>query len=110
MRYQIRCARDHDTICPREKEADAPGIRGIGEACAHRFVAEGGSVVIAELRETVGEQAAERINRQYGNRDGGMPSALFVRCDVAQEAEVIRLVQRTTQTFGRLAALPVGGA
>ncbi|TYP79096.1 SDR family NAD(P)-dependent oxidoreductase [Paenibacillus methanolicus] len=78
---------------------------GIGESCARRFASEGACVVIAELRETEGEQAADRINRQFGGRSGGVPAALFVRCDVSHEAEIARLMERTLLTFGRLDVL-----
>ncbi len=48
---------------------------GIGKACALRFAQEGAKVVLADVNETRGEEAAEQILA-----DGG--EAIFVACDV----------------------------
>jgi len=52
--------------------------RGIGYSIAHRFVAEGATVVIAEADEETGRRAADELG----------PSTSFVPMDVSQEASV----------------------
>jgi len=71
------------------------GAAGIGLACAKRFAAEGAKVVIADVAEERGEQAAEEIQA-----DGG--EAIFVRCDVGDKAEVDALIERAVAAFGRV--------
>jgi NAD(P)-dependent dehydrogenase (short-subunit alcohol dehydrogenase family) len=65
---------------------------GIGAASVRRFHSEGASVVIADVQE----DAAETLAAELGER------ALFVHCDVSDEAAVSTLVDRTIETFGRL--------
>jgi NAD(P)-dependent dehydrogenase (short-subunit alcohol dehydrogenase family) len=73
------------------------GASGIGRASVLRFLDEGARVVIADLSRPRGDEtlalAAER---------GGEQRVSFVRCDVANEAEVISLVEHATERFGRL--------
>ena len=65
--------------------------RGIGAAVAEEFAAEGATVVLAGRSD--GQPVAERI------ASGGHP-ALFVRCDVAQKADIDRLVETTVSVYG----------
>ncbi len=58
------------------------GANGIGAALVRRFVAEGARAVVAADLETP--------------EAGG----LFIRADVAVEAEVVRLVREVTETYG----------
>ncbi len=68
---------------------------GIGRAAAMQFAAQGAQVVLAARRETAGEAVAQEIRAAGGN-------AVFVRTDVAQEADLKNLIAQTIQTFGRL--------
>jgi 3-oxoacyl-[acyl-carrier protein] reductase len=63
---------------------------GFGEAMARLFVAEGARVVIADLDAKKGEAVAGELGA----------SAAFVRCDVADGAEVRALVNACVTRFG----------
>jgi len=67
---------------------------GLGEATARLMVAEGGSVVIADLH---GDRAAA-VAASLGER------AHSVRCDVTVEDDVARAVDEAVARFGRLDA------
>ena len=70
---------------------------GIGLAIARSIVDSGGSVVIGDLNEARGREALESI---------GLPDAVrFEQVDVAEEADVERLVDAACSTFGRLDAM-----
>ncbi len=62
--------------------------RGIGLAIARRFAAEGAAVVIADVLDEAGEQAARTVN------------ATYVHCDVSKAAEVAALVSSTIERHG----------
>ncbi len=68
---------------------------GIGLAAARDFASKGASVVIAARREAEGTAAAEQIVSEGGN-------AIFVKTDVADEAQVKNMVEQTISTYGRL--------
>ncbi len=69
------------------------GTSGIGEGVARAFVSEGAKVVIAARREEEGRA----LEKQIGVR--------FVRADVANEADVEAMVDKTVEWFGRLDCL-----
>ena len=69
--------------------------RGSGETIARRFVAEGASVVLADVRDELGEAVAASL--------GG--AASYVHTDVTREAEWRALVAATTERFGRVDVL-----
>jgi NAD(P)-dependent dehydrogenase (short-subunit alcohol dehydrogenase family) len=54
------------------------GAQGIGAAIAERLVADGYRVVVADADAEAGREAARALG----------PTARFVRCDVADEAQV----------------------
>lgn len=63
---------------------------GIGEAAARLFVAEGASVVVADVQDQ-GEALAKELG-----------AASFIRTDVTSEAAVAAAVDHAVATFGRL--------
>jgi len=70
---------------------------GLGLATAKAFAESGASVVLADANEEAVGSAAEEMSA-LGHK------ALAIRCDVADDAEVESLVERTVATFGRLDA------
>lgn len=68
------------------------GASGIGEATVRLFVAEGASVVIADLQDDRGRQVAEELGAR----------AAYVHADVSGEVDVKAAVEATVQRFGRL--------
>lgn len=79
---------------------------GIGLAIARNIVDGGGSVVIGDLNEARGREALELLDRRDAVR--------FEAVDVAEEADVERLVDVARSTFGRIDAMynnaGIGGA
>ncbi|GAA1305882.1 MULTISPECIES: 3-oxoacyl-ACP reductase [Planotetraspora] len=61
---------------------------GIGLATAQRFAQEGAKIVAVDLDEAAGTKVADEV--------GG----LFVRADVANEDDVVRMYQTAFDTFG----------
>lgn len=68
---------------------------GIGAAAARLFAQEGAAVVVADIDEAGGKRVAGAI-REAGGR------ALFVHTDIADEAQVQRLIARAVEHFGGL--------
>jgi NAD(P)-dependent dehydrogenase (short-subunit alcohol dehydrogenase family) len=68
------------------------GGSGIGEATVRLFVAEGASVVIADIQDDRGRRVAEELG----------PRAGYVHADVSREADVRAAIDETVQRFGRL--------
>jgi NAD(P)-dependent dehydrogenase (short-subunit alcohol dehydrogenase family) len=64
--------------------------RGIGLACAKRFIAEGAKVVLADIDERDGALAAKHLG----------DSARFVRCDVGDARDAHRLIGMACAEFG----------
>jgi NAD(P)-dependent dehydrogenase (short-subunit alcohol dehydrogenase family) len=65
---------------------------GIGAATARLFIAEGASVVLADIQDARGERMVE----EFG------PRASFHHTDVTKEAEIRGAVERATEKYGRL--------
>jgi NAD(P)-dependent dehydrogenase (short-subunit alcohol dehydrogenase family) len=68
---------------------------GIGRATAVGFAAAGAAVTVADIDFSGAKETADRITA-----DGGR--ALALRVDVADSADVKRMVDETVQTFGGL--------
>jgi len=78
------------------------GGGGIGRATAERFAEEGAKVVVADINETLGEQAAQSA-RQCGKNSGG--DAFFIRCDVRERNDVEAAMAETVRRYGKLTIL-----
>lgn len=68
------------------------GSSGLGAACARRFVAAGGRVVIGDVNETAGNALVSELG----------DAARFVKMDVTHETEVETAVSTATSAFGGL--------
>jgi NAD(P)-dependent dehydrogenase (short-subunit alcohol dehydrogenase family) len=68
---------------------------GIGLATAKAFAKAGARVVIAEVQDALGEEAARGIAAEGGQ-------AIFVHTDVSHAKSVQTLVARTVSAFGRV--------
>jgi NAD(P)-dependent dehydrogenase (short-subunit alcohol dehydrogenase family) len=67
--------------------------RGIGYACAQRFLADGAKVILADIDEKGGENAAAKLAEGSGD-------ASFVHCDVGDGLDVRNLVAGTIDAHG----------
>ena len=72
--------------------------RGIGEGTAKLFAEKGAAVAVVDRDEAGGARVADEI------RSGG-GQAEFVRCDVTDEEQVRRSIERTVAAFGGLQIL-----
>jgi len=72
--------------------------RGIGFACAKRFATDGAKVVLADLDEDRGAEAAETLA-------SGGADARFVACDVGERLDVRNLITATVEAHGRVDVL-----
>lgn len=68
------------------------GASGIGAGTARRFVADGASVLIADLNEAAGNALADELGE----------AAAFLRTNVAVEADMAATVAEALDLFGRL--------
>lgn len=71
------------------------GGAGTGRATVLAFAREGASVVIADVNEKGGRETLSLLEAQGG-------SGLFVAADMANTADVQRVVEQTQSTFGAL--------
>lgn len=69
--------------------------RGIGLACAERFLAESGAVVLSDVRDKDGEREAARLRA-----DGA--DASYKSCDVTDPAAVQSLLDYAAEKHGRI--------
>ncbi len=69
------------------------GSFGIGKATAIAFATRGASVVVADWIED--DQTIQQLKNGGGN-------GLFIKCDVSKSDDVLKLVNETIKTFGRL--------
>lgn len=74
------------------------GARGIGEATARRFAAEGAGVLIADIDLEGAERTAGAIRAAGGKAEA-------CRCDVADRTSVDAAVARAAEVFGTLDVL-----
>ena len=71
---------------------------GIGRAIAETFAAAGAAVMASDRDEKAAQAVASAIAAKGGQ-------AAAVACDVTQEDDLARLIQQTTQRFGKLTLL-----
>nr|WP_316628742.1 SDR family NAD(P)-dependent oxidoreductase [uncultured Brevundimonas sp.] len=69
--------------------------QGIGFACAQRFARDGAKVVLSDVDQTAGEEAAEKIQETGAD-------AVFIACDVGDKAQVEALIGGAVAAFGRV--------
>jgi NAD(P)-dependent dehydrogenase (short-subunit alcohol dehydrogenase family) len=72
--------------------------QGIGRAVAKRLAADGMNVVVCGRSQERGEAVAEDIRN-----DGGR--AIYTRCDVGVESEIVSAIEATVDEFGGLTTL-----
>lgn len=72
------------------------GATGMGKAVALALAAEGVSVAVTTGRNVEGAQETVRLIEQAGGK------AVYLPCDVRDEAQVAAAVQKTAETFGSL--------
>ncbi|MCT1904496.1 SDR family NAD(P)-dependent oxidoreductase [Oceanobacillus sojae] len=68
---------------------------GIGRASALAFAEEGAKVVVSDISEEAGKETVQLITEKGGE-------AIFIPCNVADEADVKNLVQQTIERYGQL--------
>ena len=69
------------------------GGNGIGKACSRMLAANGAAVVIADLKIADAQKVADEIISGGGK-------ALAIECNVLQDEDLVRLVERTVADFG----------
>jgi|SRR5690554_1000522 len=67
---------------------------GLGEATAIEFAKEGAHVVLSDISDK-GKEVSDRLNNEGY-------STIFVKADVADEKDVINLVNQAVEKFGKL--------
>jgi NAD(P)-dependent dehydrogenase (short-subunit alcohol dehydrogenase family) len=73
------------------------GGSGFGEGIAKRFAEEGARVVVNDIDERGGARVTAEIEKAQGQG-----SALFIKADVAANADVARLVRAALDRYGKL--------
>ncbi len=71
---------------------------GIGRSAALQFASEGGFVAVIDRDEQGGNETVEFIAQQKG-------TAIFVKCDVGIEEEIINAVNKTVEKWGKIDVL-----
>ncbi len=69
--------------------------RGIGRACAARFVKEGARVALCDVADDAGRQVAQQLREQGGE-------AVYRHCDVSQKSDVDALFDFAIEQYGRV--------
>lgn len=69
--------------------------QGIGRGVAEAYAALGAHVVLSDLNDEKGAAAASAIEAQGG-------SAIFIKCDVRMEQEIIHLMKETKERYGHI--------
>ena len=72
--------------------------QGIGFACAERFARDGAKVVLSDVQEEKGEDAAKSL------REAGY-NAEFIACNVGDKTQVDSMVEQVVSKYGQLDVL-----
>jgi len=73
------------------------GASGIGYHTVKQFLEKGAKVVLSDYDEATGEKATKELKK--------LGEVMFVKANVAKEDEVIALIEKTVETYGRLDVL-----
>ena len=68
---------------------------GIGKAIAILYAKEGAKVIVNDIGEENGQSVVDQIKSENGE-------AFFIKADVSKEKEVLNLIQKTVEKYGRL--------
>ncbi|HEY8509261.1 MAG TPA: 3-hydroxyacyl-CoA dehydrogenase [Steroidobacteraceae bacterium] len=68
------------------------GASGLGNAVARRVIEAGGKVTLLDVQEAAGQAAAKDLG----------PNAIFVKCDVSSEPEVIAAMDKAREHMGSI--------
>jgi len=69
--------------------------QGIGYACAERFCRDGARVVLSDIQDQRGAEAAQDLRKAGGD-------ACFMHCDVSDQRDVEKLIDETVRKYGKL--------
>ena len=69
--------------------------QGIGKEVAKQYVKQGAKVVLADINKELGQATCTEI-------DNERTSIIFVPTDVRKEQDIIHLMNKTVETFGKL--------
>ena len=78
--------------------------KGIGEAIVHRLAEHGAKVVVSSRKADACDKVAADINAKFKG------SAIAVPCNIAEKADLQRLVDTTNKTFGKIDVLVCNAA
>ncbi|MEM6712645.1 MAG: SDR family oxidoreductase [Pseudomonadota bacterium] len=82
-----------DSFALERKTAIVTGAaKGIGYAVAERFIEEGMKVILADVDDTAGQEAVDRLTR--------IGDAVYVHCDVSDRLDVRNLLAKSLEAFG----------
>ncbi|KAK3008495.1 hypothetical protein RJ639_014893 [Escallonia herrerae] len=68
------------------------GASGIGESTVHLFAENGAKVVIADIQDELGRKISDKLGK----------NVCYVHCDVSNEDDVIRLIDKAVSKYGHL--------
>ncbi len=68
---------------------------GIGKAIAILYAKEGAKVIVNDISEENGQSVVDQIKSEGGE-------AFFIEADASKEEEVLNLIQKTVEKYGRL--------
>lgn len=71
------------------------GGSGIGRASAQAFAREGAKVIISDINDDMGQETVNMIKKAGGE-------ASYIPCNVATEEDVVVLINKTVELYGRL--------